>query len=125
MKKIFHCIIVAIFASIVFAPTVKAQYTDSGQGLFYNKTISKPDLKGIYTITLEAFVSGELTITSKNIPSDIVLVLDVSSSMAEPKGSTTTLGATSLSYNDVVNGGYGFCFTSFVSFLTTTHSFAV
>ena len=104
MKKIFHCIIVAIFASIVFAPTVKAQYTDSGQGLFYNKTISKPDLKGIYTITLEAFVSGELTITSKNIPSDIVLVLDVSSSMAEPKGSTTTLGATSLSYNDVVNG---------------------
>ena len=111
MKR-FILYILATIASVAFVPVANADspvtpvggYTDSGTGLFYKKSISKPNKDGQYTITLEAFVKGELTISAKAIPSDIVLVLDVSSSMAEPKGSTTNLGSTSLSYDDVVNG---------------------
>ena len=52
-------------------------------GLFLTKTADKIDGTDAYQITLEAFVTGKVKISSetKNIPSDIVLVLDVSGSM--------------------------------------------
>lgn len=53
------------------------------EGLVYNKTASANG-DGTYTITLEAYATGEKVISqiSKDVPTDIVLVLDQSGSMA-------------------------------------------
>lgn len=88
MKKIYSYILIAI-AFLVFAPSisVKAQTeTEYKNGLGYSKKISTPDDKGIYTITLEAFTTGKVEVEKKSIPADIVLVLDVSGSMAYDMG---------------------------------------
>lgn len=87
MKKIYN-ILLATFALFAFAPVINAldddpPYTDEG-GLCYSKTISEPNTDGVYTITLESFVTGSVTITNESVPADIVLVLDVSGSMDEP-----------------------------------------
>ena len=93
MKKIFN-LIVTLAALIVIAPVAKAQdYIDTGNGIAYSKTISKPDNNGVYTITLESFVTGSVKVTNKSVPVDLILVLDVSSSMTDPYGSTTRIQA--------------------------------
>lgn len=81
MKKIFNYIL-AVTALLAFAPIAKAQddYTFQN-GVGVRKTISAPNLNGEYFITLESFVEGKVDITTEMIPADIVLVLDVSSSM--------------------------------------------
>ena len=87
MKKINYIFIAIAF--LVFAPfnTVHAQkQTTYKNGLGYSKNISTPDDKGIYTITLEAFTTGNVTVTKKSIPADIVLVLDTSGSMEYDMG---------------------------------------
>jgi hypothetical protein len=88
MKKIFNYIL-AVTALLAFAPIAKAQddYTIKN-GIGVRKTISAPNLNGEYFITLESFVEGEVKITPKPIPADIVLVLDVSASMVR-----TNMGA--------------------------------
>lgn len=85
MKKIYN-ILLAAFALLAFVPVANAvdddpPYKDEG-GLCYSKTVSPPNTEGIYTITLESFVTGSVTIKNESIPADIVLVLDVSGSMA-------------------------------------------
>lgn len=83
MKKIYS-ILLAFAAILVFSPVLYAQawkYTDNGNGVAYKKTISEPDDNGIYTITLESFVLGQVTVEQKTMPADIVLVLDYSYSM--------------------------------------------
>lgn len=50
-------------------------------GVATGKSVSDPDTDGYYTVTLETFATGLETIVNKAIPSDIVLVLDYSSSM--------------------------------------------
>ena len=93
MKKIFNFLLPAI-ALLSFVSTAIAQtYTDNGNGICYSKTISEPDDDGIYTITLESFVTGAVTIEMKNAPADIVLVLDYSGSMTNSYGSTTRIAA--------------------------------
>ncbi|MBQ6185345.1 MAG: VWA domain-containing protein [Bacteroidales bacterium] len=84
MKKIYNYFLIAIaFFALVPAMNVRAQkQTTYSNGLGYSKNISTPDDEGIYTITLEAFTTGNVTVTKKSIPADIVLVLDVSGSMA-------------------------------------------
>lgn len=48
----------------------------------YDKTVSpKPDENGVYTISLEAYVTGSLTVETSPAPADIILVLDRSGSM--------------------------------------------
>ena len=86
MKKIYN-ILLAAFALLAFVPVANAldddpPYKDEG-GLCYSKTVSRPNTDGIYTITLESFVTGSVTIKNESIPADIVLVLDVSGSMAD------------------------------------------
>ena len=84
MKKIYS-ILLAFAAILVFSPVLHAQawkYTDNGNGVAYKKTISEPDNNGIYTITLESFVLGQVTVEQKTMPADIVLVLDYSGSMS-------------------------------------------
>lgn len=82
MKKIQYILFAIAFFSLVPAKNVQAQKeTTYKNGLGYSKNISTPDDKGVYTITLEAFTTGKVTVTKKSIPADIVLVLDVSGSM--------------------------------------------
>lgn len=92
MKKIFS-ILLAAFATLAFSTALNAQvkaqtpawqYTDNGNGVAYKKTIGTPDDNGVYTITLESFVMGAVTIEQKTKPADIVLVLDYSGSMRNP-----------------------------------------
>lgn len=112
MKKLYN-ILFSVVVFFLFAPAIKAQeyapeelnkqvhYNDAG-GLCYSKTISKPQADGTYWITLESFVTGELTTTlGGDKPADIVLVLDASTSMAQSRGTHTDVTA-SLSYNDVL-----------------------
>ena len=81
MKRIYNFLLAAV-ALLAFVPAVKAQDYTEQNGIAYSKTISKPDQNGVYTITLESFVTGSVTKKQQSIPADIVLVLDVSGSMA-------------------------------------------
>ena len=63
----------------------KNEPTDSGDnGVVLNKTATA-NSDGTYTITLEAYATGEkvITETKKDVPTDIILVLDQSGSMDE------------------------------------------
>lgn len=67
--------------------TASAQNLDTGTYIvengiaFAKRAILNAD--GTYTIDLETFVTGEVTQTYESVPADVVLVLDVSSSMDE------------------------------------------
>lgn len=73
-------------------------------GLYLHKTwIPDPSdpTGGTGEIMLETFVTGDKMIIQKDIPSDIVLVLDVSSSMSATRGTQNSPSDRALSYNDV------------------------
>ena len=53
----------------------------------YSKNISSPQTDGTYWIKLESFATGSATYVESAAPADIVLVLDVSSSMHNTRGS--------------------------------------
>ena len=52
----------------------------------YSKNISSPQTNGNYWIKLESFATGSATYVESAVPADIVLVLDVSSSMYANRG---------------------------------------
>ena len=52
-------------------------HTESNDGVVVDKTVNY-DEDGNYSLTLEAYVTNEVTKGSKTTPLDIVLVLDVS-----------------------------------------------
>lgn len=91
MKKIFSFLIafvtLQVSALTLFGQGLTDQerdrlyYKDNGSGICYSKTISEPNNQGIYTITLESLVTGNVTVKMEDQPVDIVLVLDVSGSM--------------------------------------------
>ena len=57
----------------------------------YDKTVTKkPDENGVYTISLEAYVTGSVTVTETTKPADIVLVLDYSQSMENNMAGSAT-----------------------------------
>jgi len=90
MKKIYN-ILLFCAALLSFMPTVNAdeppyrEGTGKGKGIAYSKTVDGPDDDGIYTIKLESFVTGSVTV-KQGWPADIVLVLDVSGSMNRTYG---------------------------------------
>ena len=94
MKKIYTLIFAAI-ALIAFVPSAYAQkpYEDDGSGICYSKKVSEPDPDGVYTITLESFVTGSVTIKNESVPADIVLVLDLSQSMTQSYNDGSRLAA--------------------------------
>ncbi len=69
--------------------TVHAE--EEGSGIVTNKTVSYDGEDGSYTITLESYATGEVKTSevTKDVPTDIILVLDLSSSMTEPIGTVT------------------------------------
>ncbi len=66
------------------------------KGLNVSKTAAYNEKTGKYTITLEAYATGEKTTTvvTKSTPTDIILVLDLSSSMNESMGYVKLEGKT-------------------------------
>ena len=82
MKNIFKFITlgIALLAGTI-AANAQTTWNEDG-GVATAKTVSAPDEHGLYTITLETYATGESSITETGIPVDIVLVLDVSGSMA-------------------------------------------
>lgn len=62
-------------------PIYSTHQYNKDNGIATGKSVSAPDEDGVYTLTLETFATGMRSIISKAIPSDIVLILDYSSSM--------------------------------------------
>ena len=77
-------------------------HTESNDGIVVEKTVNY-DGDGNYSLTLEAYVTNEVTKGSKTTPLDIVLVLDVSGSMAQNTTSYTyeATQETNWSYSDI------------------------
>ena len=125
MKKIYIFLLFSI-ALFSFAPAIYAQKaktndtttppyhegTGEAKGICYSKTIAGPD-DGIYTITLESFVKGAITL-KQGVPADIVLVLDVSGSMSESYGHDEykALPSASYSYESYGNNQYYFLYNN-------------
>ena len=104
MKKISHFVFIVV-ALLVFAPSGHAQEeTVIKDGMGYSKNISRPDDDGVYTITLEAFTTGKVTVTQESLPADIVLVLDISGSMSSNfSGQETRLAALKRAVNGFID----------------------
>lgn len=100
--NIFRYIAIAA-ALLATAVNAGAQYNiDNGVGT--SKQVTGPDSNGNYTIRLETFATGTTTVTESATPVDVVLVLDISGSMVQPKGSQTNVAnGTNISYNTVAN----------------------
>lgn len=87
MKNSFKYI-VAIMAFFAAGLTFSNYSAAQDDGVGYSKTVSGPDQNGVYTISLEAWVTGTVTVKQEGIPADIVLVLDVSTSMKNSESGT-------------------------------------
>lgn len=78
--------------------------TAEENGVVVNKTVNY-DGSGSYSLTMEAYVTNEVTKGSKTKPLDIVLVLDVSGSMDDDLGESTweytPTGEQGWSYSDI------------------------
>ena len=75
--------------------------TTTENGLIINKKIEAYDkTTGIGTIRLEAYVTGAVSTSSVSIPSDIILVLDMSSSMTSNKMNNITYSKLSTTANN-------------------------
>lgn len=81
MKKILSILVfVSVFAfGLTTAVPVHAQ---DQSNVRFDKNRFGPDEHGVYTVWLEAYVTGRITVTESPLPADIVLVLDRSGSMA-------------------------------------------
>lgn len=103
MKNTIKNLIVAtifFWATIVSGLSAYAQNLPDGvyledKGIAYRKTATlKPGTTDRYIIDLEAFVTGDVTVSTEAVPADIILVLDVSGSMDETlSGSTSKMSA--------------------------------
>ena len=86
MKKTMKYFVAGLaFVAAAFAASAQnipdGEYLEKDGIAYAKRAIHNPD--GTYTIDLETFVTGEVTIKNESIPADIVLVLDVSSSMTQ------------------------------------------
>lgn len=87
MKQRVISLLCAALVPGILLPTALVRAADdtgnSTNGVVLSKTISEPAADGSYTLTLEAYVTGQKVITEvkEDIPTDIVLVLDQSGSM--------------------------------------------
>lgn len=81
-KKIISFMLSLVLLSTVVAPGTVAYATADDNGMEISKT-AKANADGSYTITLEAYATGEKFISevTEDVPTDIILVLDQSGSM--------------------------------------------
>lgn len=103
MKTTYKYIIA--LSALICACTYSAQAQSTGRvendGVTTSKTVSGPDEDGIYTLTLETWVTGTTITTTEEVrlPVDVVLVLDASGSMDDDFGSTTGYRAYNQNYS--------------------------
>lgn len=109
VKAVLPVVVFLLSASSLFAQrepqTVQDVYVDKG-GLVYSKQRQGPNADGEYTIYLKTFVTGTVTTEQVSIPSDIILVLDVSGSMNESMNQNTqyvSAGRKNWSYQEIKN----------------------
>lgn len=122
MKKLYRYISV-LAASFIFVPVFAQTYEDNPSYMHLDKWVSGPNNNGVYTLTLEAYATGssETVITECTGVCDIVMVMDLSSSMTSNniyvKNSKVTSGTT-LTYSNVyiyVNNGIDYYLKGFRS----------
>lgn len=80
MKKTFKYILAALALSSAFLFSGQEASAQDGTVKF-DKQVTGPNKDGVYTINMEAYVTGSVTVTTETKPADIVLVLDYSQSM--------------------------------------------
>ena len=82
-KKILSFMLSLAMLSTIVIPNSVAYAADTDDGLNLSKTATYNKADNSYTITLEAYATGEFTSTTvkEDIPTDIILVLDASGSM--------------------------------------------
>lgn len=106
MKHLFKYIL-TISAALSFSVFAQAQVTagyKNENGVSTGKSVTGPNSDGTYTVSLETFATGTSTVTKTSTPVDVIMLLDVSGSMEQPKGTTTQLSNnTNISYNTVNN----------------------
>ena len=128
MKRIYNTLF-AISALLIFAPFANAQsinevipglswpkaaenglQTPEGSDFAYSKDISAPLSDGTYWIKLESFSTGAATTILSSTPSDIILILDSSTSMnTQDYGGTVSYTARNrqwYNYNSFNNATY-------------------
>ena len=95
-KALSLLLILTILLSLVLPATSALADDDTSggdktKGMSISKTASYDDVTKKYTITLEAFATGEkiTSVVSQDVPTDIVLVIDQSSSMTDPIGTVS------------------------------------
>ena len=104
MKKILAAVLsllmlLALFPTVALAAGGEGSgNTESNDGVVLSKTAALQD-DGTYTINLEAYATGTVT-AGTAVPTDVVLLLDVSGSMEKPF-SYVAQAKKSYSYNDV------------------------
>lgn len=109
MKKVFSLLLsMMLLCSFTLATTSARAATTSG--MEFNKTAVAND-DGTFTITLEAYATGSKVISTvtKDVPTDIILVLDQSGSMSNQIGTVSYSergnATNSTLYNQRHNGG--------------------
>lgn len=80
MKNTFKYILAALALSSAFLFSGQEASAQDGTVKF-DKQVTGPNADGVYTINMEAYVTGSVTVTTETKPADIVLVLDYSQSM--------------------------------------------
>lgn len=105
MKHIFKSITFGI-ALLAGTLTAFAQGYDpdhpTATGVNVQKNVTGPDSNNDYTVTLETFAEGTTAVSYSSVPSDIILVLDVSSSMTSTYGNTNRITALKTAVRDFV-----------------------
>lgn len=90
-KRILSLLLCLSLFCTLIVPASSAYADQPGDsGMRYSKTATA-NKDGSYTITLEAFATGsqQTTTQTKDVPTDIILVLDQSGSMDDPMGRVT------------------------------------
>ncbi len=77
LYKYIITLVTLVVSALSFGPVALAQSTS---GMRINKMVSGPNENGVFTLNLEAYATGSITVETK--PADIILVLDKSGSMA-------------------------------------------
>ena len=88
-KRILSLLLcLATLCALLVPASSAADDTGKTKGIELTKTAKYNEKDGTYTITLEAYATGEKTTTTitEEVPTDIILVLDQSGSMAEAIG---------------------------------------
>lgn len=89
MKYIMRNLRKYIIASVTLVASVLSFGSVAmAQAVRYDKKISGPNEKGVFTLNLEAYATGSVTVETK--PSDVILVLDRSGSMDDDMNGNET-----------------------------------